>query len=76
MASCTMFFVRVILVGWQHPFYTAFIGIGLAISRLSRNTSIKIIAPIIGLGHRHIYPLRPQPDFDLISRFPEPGHSA
>ena len=25
-----MFFIRVILVGWQHPFYTAFIGIGLA----------------------------------------------
>jgi len=45
-----MFFVRVILVGWQHPFYTAFIGIGLAISRLSRNTSIKIIAPLIGWG--------------------------
>jgi hypothetical protein len=45
-----MFFVRVILVGWQHPFYTAFIGIGLAISRLSRNLSIKIIAPIIGWG--------------------------
>jgi RsiW-degrading membrane proteinase PrsW (M82 family) len=45
-----MFFVRVILVGWQHPFYTAFIGIGLAVSRLSRNISIKIIAPIIGWG--------------------------
>jgi RsiW-degrading membrane proteinase PrsW (M82 family) len=45
-----MFFVRVILVGWQHPFYTAFTGIGLAISRLSRNTSIKIIAPLIGWG--------------------------
>jgi len=43
-----MFFVRVILVGWQHPFYTAFIGIGLAVSRLSRNTSIKIIAPLMG----------------------------
>jgi RsiW-degrading membrane proteinase PrsW (M82 family) len=45
-----MFFVRVILVGWQHPFYTAFIGIGLAVSRLNRNSGIKIIAPIIGLG--------------------------
>jgi hypothetical protein len=40
----------VILVGWQHPFYTAFIGIGLAISRLNRNLSIKIMAPILGLG--------------------------
>jgi RsiW-degrading membrane proteinase PrsW (M82 family) len=43
-----MFFVRVLLVGWQHPFYTAFIGIGLGISRLNRNLSIKIISPIIG----------------------------
>jgi RsiW-degrading membrane proteinase PrsW (M82 family) len=44
-----LFFVRVVLVGWQHPFYTAFTGIGLAVSRLSRNVSIKILAPIIGL---------------------------
>ncbi len=43
-----MFFVRVILVGWQHPFYTAFTGIGLAVSRLSRYSSIKIIAPLLG----------------------------
>ena len=43
-----MFFVRVILVGWQHPFYTAFIGIGLAISRLNRNPTIKLLAPILG----------------------------
>jgi protease PrsW len=43
-------FVRVILVGWQHPFYTAFTGIGLATSRLTRNVLIKVIAPFIGLG--------------------------
>ncbi len=43
-----MFFVRVILVGWQHPFYTAFTGIGLAIARLNKNPSIKIVAPILG----------------------------
>jgi protease PrsW len=41
-------FVRIILVGWQHPFFTAFTGIGLAISRLNRNIGIKIMAPIIG----------------------------
>jgi RsiW-degrading membrane proteinase PrsW (M82 family) len=41
-------FVRVILVGWQHPFYTAFTGIGLAIARLSRNTLVKITAPFLG----------------------------
>lgn len=45
-----MFFVRVILVGWQHPFYTAFIGIGLAIARLNRNTAVKVVAPIAGWG--------------------------
>jgi RsiW-degrading membrane proteinase PrsW (M82 family) len=45
-----LFFVRVILVGWQHPFYTSFIGIGLAISRLSRNPWIIITIPILGLG--------------------------
>jgi len=45
-----MFFVRVILVGWQHPFYTAFTGIGLAISRLNHSISIKVIAPIVGWG--------------------------
>jgi len=43
-------FVRVILVGWQHPFYTAFTGIGLATSRMSRNPLVKIIAPFVGLG--------------------------
>ncbi len=45
-----MFFVRVILVGWQHPFYTAFIGIGFAVARLNRNMAIKIISPLIGWG--------------------------
>ena len=43
-------FVRVILVGWQHPFYTSFTGIGLAIARLNRNSLIKIAAPLAGLA--------------------------
>lgn len=38
-------FVRIVLVGWQHPFYTAFTGIGLAITRLSRKVEIKFLAP-------------------------------
>jgi RsiW-degrading membrane proteinase PrsW (M82 family) len=46
----TLFLVRVILIGWQHPFFTAFTGIGLAISRLNRKPPIKILAPIIGLS--------------------------
>jgi RsiW-degrading membrane proteinase PrsW (M82 family) len=43
-------FIRVILVGWQHPFYTAFTGIGLALARTNRSIFVKIIAPLIGLG--------------------------
>ena len=37
-------FIRIILVGWQHPFYTAFIGIGLALARLSRKPAVKFLA--------------------------------
>jgi RsiW-degrading membrane proteinase PrsW (M82 family) len=36
--------IRVILVGWMHPFFTAFTGIGLAVARMSRNVLVKIIA--------------------------------
>jgi len=45
-----MVFVRVVLVGWQHPFYTAFTGIGLSIARLNRGWFVKIAAPLLGLG--------------------------
>ncbi len=41
-------FLRVVMVGWQHPFYTAFTGIGLAASRLSRNGFVKVTAPVAG----------------------------
>lgn len=40
----TLVFIRVLLVGWMHPFFTAFTGIGLAIARLNTNTLIKLIA--------------------------------
>ncbi|MBN2550551.1 MAG: PrsW family intramembrane metalloprotease [Anaerolineales bacterium] len=40
--------VRVFLVGWQHPFYTSFIGIGLAVTRLNRNTVVRLAAPFAG----------------------------
>ena len=43
-------FIRVILVGWQHPFYTSFIGIGLAIARMNRGCLVKVAAPLAGLG--------------------------
>lgn len=45
-----MFIIRVFLVGWQHPFYTCFTGIGLAVSRLSKNSNVKLIAPITGFS--------------------------
>jgi RsiW-degrading membrane proteinase PrsW (M82 family) len=45
-----LFIIRVLLVGWQHPFYTSFIGVGLAFSRLSTNTAVKLLAPITGWG--------------------------
>ncbi|HEX9331465.1 MAG TPA: PrsW family intramembrane metalloprotease, partial [Anaerolineales bacterium] len=40
----TLVVIRVMLVGWMHPFFTSFTGIGLAIARMSRNTLVKIIA--------------------------------
>jgi len=46
----TLAFVRIVLVGWQHAFYTAFIGISLAVARLNRSTLIKILAPLSGWG--------------------------
>ena len=36
--------VRVALVGWMHPFFTAFTGIGFALARISKNVFVKIIA--------------------------------
>jgi protease PrsW len=41
-------FIRVVIVGWQHPFYTSFIGIGLAISRMNRSILVKVFAPLAG----------------------------
>jgi len=41
--------IRLVMVGWQHPFYTAFFGIGLALARLNRRTFVRVIAPLIGL---------------------------
>jgi protease PrsW len=43
-----MTFIRVIMVGWQHPFYTSFIGLGLAFSRRAREPLLKWTAPFIG----------------------------
>jgi RsiW-degrading membrane proteinase PrsW (M82 family) len=45
-----VFFLRVVLGIWDHPFYTSFIGIGLAVSRLSRSTPVRWLAPPAGWG--------------------------
>lgn len=45
-----LFFLRVILGGWNHAVFTAFTGIGLAISRMNKKTFIKIFAPLIGFS--------------------------
>lgn len=45
-----LFVLRVILGAWGHPFYTAFIGLGFAVARLSRTPGIKLLAPLIGWG--------------------------
>ncbi|HEY3312138.1 MAG TPA: PrsW family intramembrane metalloprotease [Anaerolineales bacterium] len=42
--------IRVVLVGWQHPLYTAFTGIGLAVARTNRSVLLKFIAPLLGFG--------------------------
>ena len=44
----TLVFIRVLLVGWMHPFFTAFTGIGLAIARLNPNALVKLIAVPVG----------------------------
>ena len=41
-------FIRILVVAWQHPFYTSFTGIGLAVARLQRNVFIKIVALVTG----------------------------
>ena len=43
-------FVRVVLVGWQHPFYTAFFGIGLALNRTLPGGNFRKVAPLLGFG--------------------------
>jgi len=43
-----MTFIRVVLVGWQHPFYTAFIGLGLAFSRRTKEPILRWITPLLG----------------------------
>jgi hypothetical protein len=43
-----MTLIRAVLVGWQHPFYTAFIGLGLAFARRTKEPILKWVAPLAG----------------------------
>lgn len=43
-----MTLIRSILVGWQHPFYSAFIGIGVGLSRTARKAGLQWMFPILG----------------------------
>ncbi|MBT3320933.1 MAG: PrsW family intramembrane metalloprotease [Anaerolineae bacterium] len=43
-------FIRVGLIGWIHPFFTSFTGIGFAIMRMRRSGIIKYAAPLIGFS--------------------------
>lgn len=44
----SLFFLRVILTGWNHVAFTAFTGIGIAVARLNKNKAVKIFAPFLG----------------------------
>jgi RsiW-degrading membrane proteinase PrsW (M82 family) len=46
----SIFFLRVVLGAWNHATYTAFIGIGLAIARNTRNTLVKLVALLVGFS--------------------------
>src|SRR5512143_48801 len=39
-----MVVIRDVMVAWQHPFFTAFTGVGLAVARLNRSMLVKIVA--------------------------------
>jgi RsiW-degrading membrane proteinase PrsW (M82 family) len=44
----SLFWLRVVLGAWGHPFYTAFTGIGLALARMNRSRLVKLLAPLFG----------------------------
>lgn len=44
----TVLFLRGIVGGWNHPMFTAFIGIGLAMARLTTSGARQVVAPILG----------------------------
>lgn len=49
-ALFALVFLRFVIFGWQHAFFTSFFGIGLALARMHTALWIKIAAPLAGLG--------------------------
>ncbi len=45
-----MVVIRDVVVAWQHPFFTAFTGIGLAVARMNRQVMVKLVAAASGYG--------------------------
>ncbi len=49
-AMLPVVFLRLVIFGWQHAFFTAFTGIGLAAARMSHHPAVRIGAPLLGLS--------------------------
>lgn len=45
-----LFVLRVVLGAWDHAVYTAFIGVGLSLARLSRSAALRWLLPVAGWG--------------------------
>lgn len=45
-----LFVVRIVMGAWDHPFYTAFTGMGLAAARLATGGLVRWLSPLVGLG--------------------------
>lgn len=43
------FFLRFVVFGWQHAFFTSFTGIGLAVARSTTRKTVRFSAPCLGL---------------------------
>lgn len=49
--------VRVVLVGWQHPFYTSFTGLGFALARNARERAWRAAFPLLGWAFAVVFHL-------------------
>jgi len=45
-----LFVLRIVMGAWDHPFFTAFTGMGLAAARLTTSGLVRFTAPLMGLG--------------------------